>query len=503
MPPALKAQTPVLLAPDTSPVESTVLSEYSGNLGIGVASPTVKLDVDGAGKFTGTIEAQKLKLTDGVIDGTGTLYLSPTGSGSLKMIIGANANVAIGQSNTFGSGANNLIVGTSNVLSSAASHHFITGISNTVSGLLGFTHGYGNNINAGVLAGFNYAIGKENTINFNETIALDGFNYALGMSNEITSNSKYGGNFVFGGSNKITFTSSENSSGLNYILGLSNKINVNTSSADIDMGLNYINGVANSISGNSTLCFQSGLFLSSTNSNLSFTMGHGDVDNMQPLVNNHPSSLMVGFGIQPTFFVQDNHAGINTTSTEDAALRISSKDGYGTKLDIKAGGTNGWQNQIRFVDSMNNFRHLIVDNFEKNHLVIMPGYWNDGNPVANNILQVEGKMFIGNEQPNGSFADYKLGIDGMIVAKRYVVQVNSWADNVFEESYPLATLSEVENFVKENKHLPEIPSEKEVLANGVSLEEMNRLLLQKVEELTLHLIRHQKEIELLKSNNCK
>ncbi|HRP39715.1 MAG TPA: hypothetical protein PLM55_08540 [Chitinophagales bacterium] len=51
---------------------------------------------------------------------------------------------------------------------------------------------------------------------------------------------------------------------------------------------------------------------------------------------------------------------------------------------------------------------------------------------------------------------------------------------------------------KANKHLPEIPSEKEVQESGVSLGEMNRLLLQKVEELTLHLIEVKKELDNLK-----
>ena len=144
---------------------------------------------------------------------------------------------------------------------------------------------------------------------------------------------------------------------------------------------------------------------------------------------------MVGFGTQPSFFVKDNHVGINTAIVDDAALRITSRDETGgTKLDLQAAGDAGWQNQIRFMDNSGNFRHLIVDDFESNNLVIMPGYWNGGTPVANNVLKVEGKMFVGDEQPNGSFTDYKLGVDGMIVAKRCVVQVNNWADNVFEEN---------------------------------------------------------------------
>jgi len=59
-------------------------------------------------------------------------------------------------------------------------------------------------------------------------------------------------------------------------------------------------------------------------------------------------------------------------------------------------------------------------------------------------------------------------------------------------------LEEVENFILENNHLPEIPSEVEVTGNGINLGEMNAKLLQKIEELTLYLIEQNKEIEELK-----
>jgi len=84
------------------------------------------------------------------------------------------------------------------------------------------------------------------------------------------------------------------------------------------------------------------------------------------------------------------------------------------------------------------------------------------------------------------------------VAKRVVVQTSSWADHVFADDYKLLSLEEVETFIKQHKHLPEIPSEKEVQESGVSLGEMNRLLLQKVEELTLHLIEVKRELDNLK-----
>jgi hypothetical protein len=79
-----------------------------------------------------------------------------------------------------------------------------------------------------------------------------------------------------------------------------------------------------------------------------------------------------------------------------------------------------------------------------------------------------------------------------------VKNMKQWEDEVFEDSYNLASLSEVEGFIKENGHLPEIPSEAEVLENGYNMGEMDAMLLKKIEELTLYVIELEKEIEELK-----
>jgi hypothetical protein len=97
---------------------------------------------------------------------------------------------------------------------------------------------------------------------------------------------------------------------------------------------------------------------------------------------------------------------------------------------------------------------------------------------------------------------YKLDVLGTIRATEVKVET-AWADFVFKPDYKLRTLSEVEQFIKANNHLPEIPSEAEVKENGIGLGEMNAKLLQKVEELTLYLIDLQKQIEELKEFNTK
>lgn len=83
-------------------------------------------------------------------------------------------------------------------------------------------------------------------------------------------------------------------------------------------------------------------------------------------------------------------------------------------------------------------------------------------------------------------------------AIRVDVATNIWSDYVFEKDYKLRSLSEVESFIKNKKHLPGIPSAAEVVNTGIDLAEMDAKLLSKIEELTLYLINQQKEIEKLK-----
>lgn len=82
----------------------------------------------------------------------------------------------------------------------------------------------------------------------------------------------------------------------------------------------------------------------------------------------------------------------------------------------------------------------------------------------------------------------KLDVNGTIHSKTVLVDLNGWADYVFKPTYQLRPLTEVKAYIDQNKHLPEIPSEQEIAKNGLNVGEMNKLLMKKVEELTLYLI---------------
>lgn len=109
-------------------------------------------------------------------------------------------------------------------------------------------------------------------------------------------------------------------------------------------------------------------------------------------------------------------------------------------------------------------------------------------------------LAIGNQIPLAETAhdDFKLAVDGKIVAKHVVVTAENWADFVFENGYQLQPLSEVALFIENNGHLPNVPSEKEVSDNGVNLAEMDAILLRKIEELTLYVIELKNENTELK-----
>ncbi|MCR9250199.1 MAG: hypothetical protein NXI20_07220 [bacterium] len=105
----------------------------------------------------------------------------------------------------------------------------------------------------------------------------------------------------------------------------------------------------------------------------------------------------------------------------------------------------------------------------------------------------DGNVGIGTTDTHG----YKLAVDGQVLSEEVKVALSTnWPDYVFTPSYDLKSLDQVETFISENGHLPNIPSAQEVEENkGIELGEMNAKLLEKIEELTLYMIELKKENE--------
>jgi hypothetical protein len=125
------------------------------------------------------------------------------------------------------------------------------------------------------------------------------------------------------------------------------------------------------------------------------------------------------------------------------------------------------------------------------------------NAVEDNAaLHIHGRTIIGEQTPqDGNYrvatgtTPYMLSVAGPAVFKEAAVTTaTNWADFVFKEDYRLPSIKEVENQIKENGTLPNIPSAKSVKEQGYSLSDMDAKLLQKIEELTLYIIQLEKRI---------
>jgi hypothetical protein len=114
------------------------------------------------------------------------------------------------------------------------------------------------------------------------------------------------------------------------------------------------------------------------------------------------------------------------------------------------------------------------------------------NKISRITVTTAGDVGIGTASPG----PYKLAVEGTIGARKIkVTQATPWADYVFEEGYKLPTLTELEEYVLQNKHLPDVPSAKEIQKNGLDLGDNQAVLLKKIEELTLYIIDINKKLK--------
>ena len=123
--------------------------------------------------------------------------------------------------------------------------------------------------------------------------------------------------------------------------------------------------------------------------------------------------------------------------------------------------------------------------------------WKDALSVkTNGDIILRGKVGINTENNTSAYA---LAIDGgLITTKVFIQDVENWPDYVFDETYKLMPIVELKNYINSHKHLPEMPSESEVVGNGYDLNDMQQAMMRKIEELTLYTIQQQEEIEQLR-----
>ncbi|MEO9964362.1 MAG: hypothetical protein ABJF11_01155 [Reichenbachiella sp.] len=198
----------------------------------------------------------------------------------------------------------------------------------------------------------------------------------------------------------------------------------------------------------------------------------------------------VAWGTPKLKIQRDGAVGINTNDPQDASLHVYRNATMG-----------GWTNGITEASATLRIQDSGTSMYLDGNALVTTGDLHlgtrDGDYIAIATNSVErmrvkpnGNVGIGTTTPNN-----KLQVVGNIHANSYsAVSPPSWPDYVFEESYELSELAEVERFIETNHHLPEIPSAAEVKTDGVKLVEMQAKLLQKIEELTLYLIEQDKKL---------
>ncbi|WP_421809748.1 hypothetical protein [Flagellimonas sp.] len=192
-------------------------------------------------------------------------------------------------------------------------------------------------------------------------------------------------------------------------------------------------------------------------------------------IQNRPLFVWTSWTTKMMTMLANGHLGIGTTSPT-------------SKLDVRGvlASTHNNGNKMALLTSGDGNSYL---NFSGGASTSRIGFQIDGSSKMS--IYNDGSVAIG----TSSTGTHKLAVEGSIGAREIKVEVGTWSDYVFKEDYDLPTLEEVEQHIKERGHLINIPSAKEVEENGIELGEMNKLLLEKIEELTLYVIELKKEVD--------
>ncbi|NML22991.1 hypothetical protein HHL16_19090 [Pseudoflavitalea sp. G-6-1-2] len=209
------------------------------------------------------------------------------------------------------------------------------------------------------------------------------------------------------------------------------------------------------------------------------TLGNGNVHTTNLNTNVGINTNTPGYALDVNGWMHGNSTLLMDTKVAgDITVHLKGPVGRGPNLVLQGGGTG----QVAY--------WLTGDNTA---LKIGGNGWNEPAIGAINVL-VNGNVGVGTATP-GSF---KLAVEGMIGAREVKVTVaNPWPDYVFSKEYKLMSLAKLEEFINRNKHLPNLPSAQEVEEQkGIELGDVTSKLLEKIEELTLHVIELNKKMEM-------
>jgi hypothetical protein len=218
--------------------------------------------------------------------------------------------------------------------------------------------------------------------------------------------------------------------------------------------------------------------------------------------------MFIGQGAVAFTYAATNASGVNASADPNYSMYIdeNGKVGVGTtgpdeKFQVTGGriyangtGTgsgftlNTWS-MYQTSGNVYNLRYNTTDILTANA---------SGNVGIGTTSPTEKFSVNGNAYINGN-----ISTNGFVTTKKLTVTQTGWSDYVFDKDYKLRSLSSLETFINQNKHLPDIPSAKEVEEKGISVGDNQALLLKKIEELTLYIIALQREVNILKKQKRK
>ncbi len=255
----------------------------------------------------------------------------------------------------------------------------------------------------------------------------------------------------------------------NLAFGSSSQLNATTGSANTSVGTNALRGVTSG--GSNVALGYNALYTNSTGS-LNFGLGSNSLYHANGTGN-------VAIGNNSGYFKNGDY----NIYIGNEAGRVNSLASESGKLYIHSAAVPP-------------LAPLIGGDFINNNLKINVG------PTSS---ATAGFLAIGDftaMSPMNTVGGYRLIVqDGILTEKLKVAVKNTgdWADYVFEENYKLLPIESIETFIKENKHLPNVPSAEDMSKNGLDVLKMNAKLLEKIEELTLYVIKLNNEIKELKN----
>jgi hypothetical protein len=197
-----------------------------------------------------------------------------------------------------------------------------------------------------------------------------------------------------------------------------------------------------------------------------------------------------GANTAPGLIIQANTGGRSTTT--GAQLEFA--------IPANTDGTNIWS-QARIITVAGNTAtasaagKMIIGTRRSYDKLGAGAQWYYGNDL---VIDASGNVGIGTLTPKEA-----LSVNGNIRAKQIKVEALNWPDYVFAPDYQLPSLTDVKNYIVQNQHLPDMPSEQEIAKDGLNLGEVNKLLVKKVEELTLYLIEKDQEKKTQEATNAK